>query len=474
MTTQKAESKINLSVEGVSKEYPISLSGSRYLLRKIANKIRPTKEDKEHSHSALKDITFTLKRGDALGIIGKNGAGKSTLLQILSGTLAPSRGLIRRTGRVASILELGVGFHPDFSGTENSRMQLAMLGFTPEQASEKLDAIRTFADIGKFFDEPIRTYSSGMLVRLAFSIIANSEPDILIVDEALAVGDIQFVQKCLRFIQNFKGEGILILVSHDIATIRSYCDRVIWIDQGTAKLDGPPETVTDAFIEAFFETHNQSVREQGEASSERIDPESYSPHASTLKAINEPVVDVRSAARAQSNIRNDIEVCKFSYTKDGSFGAGGAEIIHAALLDSESLHHVNQIVGGELCIIEVHAACYETLDHPIIGFIVRNPSGLELFGDNTFISTQLNPVKGAKPGTTIKASFTFQFPPLPNGDYTITIAVANHTENGNIQHHWIHDAIALHSNRGDATAGLLGIPMKEISLSISEETIPQT
>lgn len=202
---------------------------------------------------ALRDVSFEIQRGETVGIIGRNGSGKSTLLQMLCGTLSPTSGNVEVNGRVAALLELGAGFNPEFTGRENVYMNAAILGLTREQVESSFSAIEDFAEIGSFMDQPVKTYSSGMYVRLAFSVAVHTKPNVLIVDEALAVGDARFQAKCLKRIKEMKDDGVSILfVSHDISAVRSLCDRAIWLDSGQLRLQGPVFPVTAEYTEYVY------------------------------------------------------------------------------------------------------------------------------------------------------------------------------------------------------------------------------
>lgn len=212
---------------------------------------------------ALRNITFTVSPGETVAIIGLNGSGKSTLLQLIAGILSPSEGTVRVNGRVAALLELGAGFHPEFSGLENIRISAAVLGLKSEEIDQRLEAILAFADIGDFIHQPIKTYSSGMYVRLAFAISIHADPDILIVDEALAVGDMAFQSKCMARIRRFQQEGkTLLFVSHDVGAVRALCDRTIYLDHGALIDIGATGSVVDHYIRDIHQetgTGNQAV-----------------------------------------------------------------------------------------------------------------------------------------------------------------------------------------------------------------------
>jgi lipopolysaccharide transport system ATP-binding protein len=203
---------------------------------------------RHEAHWVLKAVNFEVKPGEAVGIIGRNGAGKSTLLKIIAGTTKPTEGDIEVGGRVAALLELGIGFHPDFTGRQNVYMSGQLLGFTTEQITATMPEIEAFAEIGSYVDEPLRTYSSGMQMRLAFSAITVYRPDILIVDEALAVGDAYFQHKCVERIRSFVTQGTtLLFVSHDLTTVKKLCNRALWIENGTVAMEGAPDEVVDYY-----------------------------------------------------------------------------------------------------------------------------------------------------------------------------------------------------------------------------------
>ena len=459
-------SDIYVRADRLGKDYPIQLSPSSYLIKRITNEIFEKKATKtEQHHRALGEISFSLKRGEALGVIGKNGSGKSTLLQLITGTLSPSRGTIETRGRIASILELGVGFHPEFTGRENAVMQLAMLGVERDAAEAKIESIQEFAEIGKFFEEPIKTYSSGMLVRLAFAVIANSDPEILIVDEALAVGDAQFVQKCLRFISDFRKKGILLFVSHETAIVRTYCDKAIWLESSGIRMAGESNQVTEAYIEALF-TRNNERHTDGETPSEsQVEHarKTYKEPTTLLAARQAKPIDPRAEEVDTSTLRNDLRIFPFYSEKLSGFGTEGAEVKHVQF-SNEDGQPLARIIGGERVQLDVHIACYQPLNSPIIGFLIRNDVGLEIFGDNTYLTSQIEGGHFAKPGDTLAGSFNFYMPILPQGDYTITVAIANGDEKKHVQHHWVHDAISFHSSSESMSTGLVGIPMQTISV----------
>ncbi|HED16868.1 MAG TPA: ABC transporter ATP-binding protein [Gammaproteobacteria bacterium] len=402
---------------------------------------------------ALKDVTFEVKKGETVGIIGKNGSGKSTLLQIICGTLHPSFGNVEINGRVAALLELGSGFNPEFTGSENIYMYAAILGLKIEEIDERYDKIVAFADIGDFVEQPTKTYSSGMVVRLAFSVIAHVNADILVIDEALSVGDAFFVQKCMRFLREFMKKGTVLFVSHDTGAILNLCESAIWLQEGTITAEGKPKEITERYLERLYES------QQGESLADNK-------HNAILDNHNEqPSRDMRLDFINQTSLRNDIEL--FQFTLDTpSFGKGGANITNVELLD----YHDNVLawtVGGERVKLVIHCIAQDTLLSPIVGFQVKDRLGQVVFGDNTYLTGIQYPVNIAAKSY-FNACFEFDMPVMPVGDYTITAAIAEGSAEEHIQHFWSHDALAFKVHSTSVCYGVVGIPMKKINLSTTQ------
>lgn len=241
--------EVSISVNNISKCYQIYDKPSDRLMQMLAR----GKKQYFREFWALRDISFKVGRGETIGVIGRNGSGKSTLLQMICGTVSPTSGVIQTRGRVAALLELGAGFNTEFSGRENVFLNAAILGVSREEIAEKMEKILRFSELGDFLDQPVKTYSSGMYSRLAFSIAIHVDPDILIVDEALAVGDARFVAKCMRRIKDIQSQGATILfVSHDVGSVRTLCERAIWLDKGCMQDQGDVFPVTGRYMEFMF------------------------------------------------------------------------------------------------------------------------------------------------------------------------------------------------------------------------------
>jgi lipopolysaccharide transport system ATP-binding protein len=295
---------------------------------------------------ALKEVSLEVSQGETVGIIGRNGSGKSTLLQAICGTLTPTAGTVGVDGRIAALLELGTGFNPEFTGRENVYMNASILGLSEEDIRSRFDDIVAFADIGDFIDQPVKTYSSGMYVRLAFAVIAHVDADILVVDEALSVGDVFFAQKCMRFLRDFQEDGTVLFVSHDASAITNLCDRAIWLDDGRVVMDGPAKDVCEAYHASTY--GHAPVRRVGQTSPE---------------AQAEPVApDDDEAWQPQDHAVH--RVFRFDSTQAG-FGDGSAKIsaIHLEDAGGQRLTHVS---GGEVVSLVVEATACVRIDRPII------------------------------------------------------------------------------------------------------------
>ncbi len=434
-------------VDKLSKIYPLYAKP----VDRMKEALHPFRKQYHHNFTALDNISFSIARGETVGIIGRNGSGKSTLLKILTGVLTPSGGTATINGRTLALLELGSGFNPELSGIENIYFNTSLYGVSRDETTRKLDRILAFAGIGEFVHQPIKTYSSGMIVRLAFAVIANMDADILIIDEALSVGDASFVQKCMRFLRDFIKRGTLLFVSHDTQAVLSLCSRAIWLDNGTMREDGTPKEVAESYLESLFD-----------CDSEKQEWQEDKPALSTSADTSAPR-DMRQDWINNSRWRNDVEIFAFD-PEAPSFGDGGATITSVALYD-ENGAPLNWIVGGEMCRLTITAQIHQQISSLIVGFYLKDRLGQALFGENTYNFTLQSP-PDARRGDTISASFEFRMPILPAGDYSFTTALAEGSQESHRQHHWVHDALILKSHSSSASTGLLGLPMRSISLEI--------
>ena len=335
-----------LRVENVAKQYRTYTRPSDRLKESLTRgRLRRHKE-----FWALRDVSFELAKGTTVGIVGPNGCGKSTLLQIIAGTLEPTHGDVQHEGRIAALLELGAGFDPEFTGVENIYMNASLLGLSRRQTDAVFPQIERFAEIGKFLYQSVKTYSSGMYVRLAFAIAATVEPEILLVDESLAVGDSVFQHRCLRRIQDLQERGTTVLfVSHDLAAVRALCSRAILLNRGRIVVDGPPIDVLNSYQKIIME------REQA------------------YEAVSD-------AAGAETMIIKDESAEPLCYTF--RHGNKNAEILAAELTDA-ARHRIEIVETGEPLTMRVLVRINNDIDDPIVGFLIRNRHGISAFGTNT-------------------------------------------------------------------------------------------
>jgi lipopolysaccharide transport system ATP-binding protein len=294
---------IAISINSLSKCYEIyEAPGDRlkqFLLPRFRRAVGRSNKDYYSEFWALKNVSFTVKKGESVGILGRNG--KSTLLQMICGTLSPTSGGVIVHGRVAALLELGSGFNPEFSGRDNIYMYASVLGLSGEEVDARLDDILDFADIGMFIEQPVKTYSSGMVVRLAFAVIAHVDADILVVDEALAVGDAFFTQKCMRFLREFMERGTILFVSHDTSAIINLCSKAVLLDHGEVLQVGSPKDVTDRYLSSLYEA-TQDISGVATVEDDSIGEQVFD--TVEYRDAREDLID-------GSCLRNDIEVFRF-------------------------------------------------------------------------------------------------------------------------------------------------------------------
>ncbi len=403
---------------------------------------------------ALKDVSFEVKKGETVGIIGRNGSGKSTLLQMICGTLHPTSGSIQTSGRIAALLELGSGFNPEFSGRENVYMNGGVLGLSREEIDQRFDAIAAFADIGDFIEQPVRTYSSGMYVRLAFAVIAHVDAEILVIDEALAVGDAVFTQKCMRFLRKFREAGTLIFVSHDMGSVLNLCERAVWLHHGQLRQMGESKEIAEAYLQyTLQEVYGQEAKLQAldAAKASQVAAGGASKVASSLEADEASIIDYGARMRVNE---------KLSEANGWKTGAG--EILSVRL--EHLIPQPNDVFrGGEKVRMVITAKAHQDMDRPILGFLVRDRLGQDLFGENTLPFTDLNP-RPVAAGATFSCEYVFRLPMLPNGQYAVMASLADGDLHTNVQHHWLHDALIINVSSSKVRWGLVGVHFEKIEL----------
>ena len=329
-------------------------------LDRLKDSLGLTKKKCYKEHYALNDISFEIKRGETVGIIGTNGSGKSTILKIITGVLNQTDGNVEINGRISALLELGAGFNMEYTGIENVYLNGTMIGFTREEIDAKLDAILEFADIGDFVYQPVKTYSSGMFVRLAFAVAINIEPEILIVDEALSVGDVFFQAKCYRKFEEFKKMGKTILfVSHDLVSINTYCDRAILLNKGVKVKEGEPKEIIDIYKKILVNQYDEVPK----------DEETETDVVKTEENVAEKE-DVIYKEGMQQN-PNVID-----------YGDGSVEIIDFAVLDEHN-QVTNTIESGTDLTVLMKVRFNRTIQEPIFAYTLKDIMGVELVGTNS-------------------------------------------------------------------------------------------
>ena len=441
-------SDIAIQVENLGKMYRIYDRPSDRLKQMLWGNL--IKRSYGRNFWALKDISFKVAKGETIGIIGKNGTGKSTLLQLIAGTLSPSAGQIYTNGKVAALLELGSGFNPDFTGRENVLLNAALLGLSIETTNQVFSQIVDFAGIGSFLDQPIRTYSSGMIVRLAFAIIAHVKADILIVDEALAVGDVFFQQKCMRFMREFKaGGGTILLVSHDTSAVLSMCNKALLMpSRGIGStIFGDSENVCKLYLEDIYKDPSRVLPEKNIVATPGM-------HDKEKQKIT-----------IQANIESNADYVISGFNSAGqSFGQGKANIVEAGIFDigGQRLIHLQAETRVQL---RIKANILEDIVFPAFGFMLKNRFGEYLFTEGTdglFRDHQLVFHKGQ----TVSAIFEFDMPTLMLGIYTVNVAIAEGLGDQHRQQHWIHDVFVIESKRSRLVHGHCGTHKLNVTLEI--------
>jgi lipopolysaccharide transport system ATP-binding protein len=407
---------------------------------------------------ALRDVNLEIPKGSTMGIIGRNGSGKSTLLQLICGTLNPTIGSVHTSGRVAALLELGSGFNPEFTGRENVFLNAAVLGLSREETEARFDRIAAFADIGAFIEEPVKTYSTGMYVRLAFAVIAHVDADILVIDEALAVGDAVFTQKCMRFIRNFQEHGTMLFVSHDTSSVQNLCKSAIWLRDGKMERSSRSKDVVEAYLQyTLQEIYGDTVKLKNLATAEPVNGELIA------KAEVDKDMPLAIDYQGELTVRDNVTEAK-------GWNTGAATVVSVSIEPfAKSTQEASMIFrGGERVRLRICATAHKALQSPILGFLVRDRLGQDLFGENTLSFTDGHPTP-VPAGATFDGLFEFRLPMLPNGQYVMMASVADGNLHANTQHHWLHDALIINVSSSLVRWGLVGVAFEDVKLEVQHD-----
>lgn len=387
---------------------------------------------------AVKDVDVAVDRGCCLGIIGENGSGKSTLLRIIAGVVRPTSGDIAVGGRVSALLELGAGFNPLFTGRENIYLYASILGFSDAQTRERIPAIEKFAEIGDFVDRPVKTYSSGMFVRLAFAVAIHMDPDVLIVDEALSVGDIFFQQRCIRRIQQLKREGVTILfVSHDLETVRSLADRTIWMEHGLVHLEGKTDDVVAKYLAAMIMRGRKEMRAD--------------------EPVGRPLVSPSALDLAEDALERIPSFLEHLPNVDHRYGNGKARVQGIGVYGREG-HPASGVAQGERVCLRISIEFRQDVAQPNVGFMMRNRLGEDVTGTNVLFEGER--LTAARAGDRLSVDFVMDLPFLHAGFYHFSPAVADGTLDQYEMCDWVENACAIEILQRTTTHGHLRIPVQ--------------
>jgi len=488
---RRADDDIAVRVENVSKTYGLwSSPGARLsfpmlnLARRVLPEIPSLQRNLKEKTSgifrefhALQDISLEIKKGESWGVIGVNGSGKSTLLKIISGNLRPSQGTVEVDGKVA-ILDYSSGLHGEFTGRENVYLKGSILGMSRREIDDKFESIAAFADIGEFINQPVKTYSSGMTARLGFAIMAHVNADIMITDEALAVGDAFFVQKAMHFIRSFISKGTFLFVSHSTNDVMMLCDKAVWLDGGRIRGIGSAKDVCRAYLSSIDERVSQAyLEEQGGASSVSAEKARTEKELLTFSAAQ--IASIQDYVASPALVREPRPGDAFCYSVsdnmsverlfDDKQGMGGGKIVSVEICDEES-RALRLVRGGETVRLKIAALAERPVRNPIAGFQLKNNRGLTLFANNTSAFTAGTKCDLER-GQLFCVEFKFMMPLLAVGDYVVRAGFADGAEDNHAVLDVRHDALLLHCQTSGARHGLIGQPLLGVTVTTQHAPI---
>lgn len=462
---------IAIRVAGLSKSYNIYSKPQDRLKQSVYPRLQRLVGVRPRSYYnefwALKDISFDVAKGETVGVIGCNGSGKSTLLQLICGTLTPTSGSVRTNGQIAALLELGAGFNPEFTGRENVYLSGAVLGLKKDEIRARFDTIAKFADIGEFMEQPVKTYSSGMYVRLAFAVASHVDAQILVIDEALAVGDVFFAQKCMRYLTDFhRAGGTVLFVSHDLSAVTNLCNRAIWLDKGSKRAEGKADDICRRYLEQMY-LERTTTFHIGDGSQEQkaADTKSTQEERESLSGNGNQRV-----FWAKEQRRNPITVSPFNQTAP-SFGLGGARITDAGFFKPNG-ERLSIVEGNDDVCFSIFCTADRRIRYPAVGMMLKDRLGQIVFTEGTTLAFKECYEKENlvfKQGESVRVDFEFTMPVLMQGNYTISVAVAEGVGHDHVQHHWVHDAIALESLDSRLLHGIAGFTDIKMKITLTPE-----
>lgn len=429
------EKKVAIQVKGLEKAYKLYDKPSDRL--KEALGFGRKKRYKEHY--ALKGVDMTIYQGETVGIIGTNGSGKSTILKIITGVLNPTGGSVHVNGRISALLELGAGFNMEYNGIENIYLNGTMIGFSKKEIDAKMDDILNFADIGDYVYQPVKTYSSGMFVRLAFAVAINIEPEILIVDEALSVGDVFFQAKCYHKFEEFKEMGkTIVFVSHDLSSISKYCDRVVLLNQGVKLGEGAPKEMIDAYKQVLVGQYVPAADDQSLLSDKEI---------------------TAAAAAAADTVKGEVNPELLEYgTKDA--------MITGYKITDDMGRETSALLKGKECTITMQVHFAHDIEAPIFAFTIKNIKGVEITGTNTMVEKAfLSPVRA---GSDMEITFTQKID-LQGGEYLLSFGVTGFEKEEFQVYHRLYDVINMTVISDKNTVGYYDMNSRVVVKELSQQ-----
>ena len=429
------EKKVAIQVKGLEKAYKLYDKPSDRL--KEALGFGRKKRYKEHY--ALKGVDMTIYQAETVGIIGTNGSGKSTILKIITGVLNPTGGSVHVNGRISALLELGAGFNMEYNGIENIYLNGTMIGFSKKEIDAKMDDILNFADIGDYVYQPVKTYSSGMFVRLAFAVAINIEPEILIVDEALSVGDVFFQAKCYHKFEEFKEMGkTIVFVSHDLSSISKYCDRVVLLNQGVKLGEGSPKEMIDAYKQVLVGQYVPAADDQSLLSDKEI---------------------TAAAAAAADTVKGEVNPELLEYgTKDA--------LITGYKITDDMGRETSALLKGKECTITMQVHFEHDIEAPIFAFTIKNIKGVEITGTNTMVEKAfLSPVRA---GSDMEITFTQKID-LQGGEYLLSFGVTGFEKEEFQVYHRLYDVMNMTVISDKDTVGYYDMNSRVVVKELSQQ-----
>lgn len=394
-----------------------------------------SRKKKYKEHYALKGVDLTIYQGETVGIIGTNGSGKSTILKIITGVLNPTNGRVKVNGRISALLELGAGFNMEYNGIENIYLNGTMIGFSSKEIDAKMEDILSFADIGDYVYQPVKTYSSGMFVRLAFAVAINIDPEILIVDEALSVGDVFFQAKCYHKFEEFKKMGkTIVFVSHDLSSISKYCDRVVLLNQGVKLGEGSPKEMIDAYKQVLVGQYTAGDEQEGNLLNDK---------------------EIAAAAAASAGRKRGAEAADEAGREDADAGQGAgqnANVVNPDLLEygtkaavieeykitDDMGRNTSAVIKGQECSIHMKVRFLEDIEAPIFAFTIKNIKGVEITGTNTMVEKAF--LESVKAGSVMGITFS-QIVNLQGGEYLLSLGVTGFEKEEFQVYHRLYDVL---------------------------------